>query len=319
MIFENKILDIYRSMAYVRCDDTGCVYYFTHKDFNGLHREKCDFNSSMGHKLCGNIYYYDDYIPNRIIIFDHGFGGGHLSYMKEIEMLCRHGFMVFAYDHTGCMQSGGKDTNGMAQSLCDLNDCVTFVKSNNRFANSDISVMGHSWGGFSSLNITVLHPDISHIVVLSGFVSVEKLVESYFKGPLSFYRNSVMQLERKTNPVFSKYNAVDILKNTKSKVLLIYSADDKVCSVTHYNILREQLKSNNIRFILTDNKGHNPNYTEDAVKYKDEFFSVLKKKNRRKQLETEIQKKEFISSFDWNFMTTQDEKIWSEIYKTLDE
>lgn len=318
MIFENKILDIYRSTAYVRCDDTGCVYYFTHKDFDGLHREKCDFDSSMGHRLSGNIYYYDNYIQNRIIVFDHGFGGGHLSYMKEIEMLCKHGFMVFAYDHTGCMLSGGKNTNGMAQSLCDLNDCITFIKNNTRFENTDISVMGHSWGGFSCLNITALHPDISHVVVLSGFVSVEKLVESYFKGPLKIYRNSVMQLERKTNPAFVDYNAVDSLKNTKSKVMLIYSSDDKICPIMHYNILREKLKNNdNISFLLADNKGHNPNYTEDAVKYKDRFFAILKKKNKSKQLENDKQKKEYIASFDWNAMTEQDEKIWNEIYKAL--
>ena len=236
MVFEKQILNIYKGMAYTRCDDNGTAFYFSAKDFKGLKKDNYEFKSSMGHKLQGYIYYYDGYVEDRLIVFDHGFGGGHLSYMKEIEKLCSHGYRVFAYDHTGCVESGGETPNGMAQSLCDLNDCISTLKSDSRFASLDISVMGHSWGGFSTLNISALYPEISHIVVLSGFVSVEILVGAYFAGLLKPYRKPVMALEKASNPEFIKYNAIESLKKSKTKALLIYSDNDMLCSKkVHYD------------------------------------------------------------------------------------
>ncbi len=321
MIFEKQVIKMYKGMVYTRCDDTGNVFYFSSDDFPGLHKKAYSFKASAGHDLQGYIYHYDSPIQGRMIVFDHGFGGGHKAYMKEIELLCRHGFTVFAYDHTGCMESGGETPNGMAQSLCDLNDCITVLKSDSRFHGCDISVVGHSWGGFSTLNISALYPDISHVVAISGFVSVEMLINSYFGGIMKGFCKPIMELERQANPKFVDYNAVKSLSNTSAKVLLIYSDNDKRCyKAVHYDALKEGLADKeNIRFLLVSNKGHNPNYTEDAVKYMEEFFATLAKKSKKKELETPEQKAAFIASFDWNRMTAQDESVWTEIFKTLNE
>ena len=190
MIFEKKVVGIYRSQFLTRCDDAGLAHYFSHADFPGLQQEAFSFPSSCGHTLQGWFYHYETVIPGRIVVFDHGFGGGHRSYMKEIEMLCRHGYLVFSYDHTGCMESGGENPGGLSQSLRDLNDCLTALKKHPACADLLFSVMGHSWGGFSTLNIAALHPDITHIVVLSGFTSVERMLEQFFSGILKGYRKS---------------------------------------------------------------------------------------------------------------------------------
>ena len=318
MIFEKQIVNIYKGMAYTRCDDDGTAFYFTSKDFENLRVEAYPFNSSKGHKLSGYLYHYDGAIENRIVVFDHGFGGGHTSYMKEIEKLCRHGYLVFAYDHTGCMESGGKNPNGMAQSLCDLNDCITTIKSDRRFAGYDISVMGHSWGGFSTLNISALHPDISRIVVLSGFVSVELLISAYFSGILKPYRKAIWQLEESSNPDFVRFNAIETLKNSNTCALLIYSDNDALCSkVVHYDALLNGLSEcKSVKFLLENGKGHNPNYTTGAVALLSEYISA-KNKNKKK-LATEAEKKAFVSSFDWDSMTEQDERVWAQIFEHLD-
>jgi len=320
MMFEKQILKIYKSMAYTRCDDTGVAYYFSADDFPGLKCESYSFTASAGHNLQGYFYSYDNAQDNRIIVFDHGFGGGHRSYMKEIEILCRHGYCVFAYDHTGCMESGGINTNGMAQSLCDLNDCINALKSDGAFSGKDISVIGHSWGGFSTLNIVALHPEISHIVVLSGFVSVEMLVNSYFSGLLKGYRSAIMSLEQSSNPEFVGYNAVTTLSQTEAKVLLIYSDDDKRChKAVHYDALASGLKGKeNISFILERGKGHNPNYTVEAVKYLESYLADLTRLSKKGRLSTAEQKSAFVASFDWDRMTKQDERVWSEIFMALD-
>ena len=84
MLFEKQIVNTYKNMMYTRCDDTETVFYFSASDFEGLHAEPYSFSATAGHTLKGYIYSYDAPIQNRLIVFDHGFGGGHLAYMKEI-------------------------------------------------------------------------------------------------------------------------------------------------------------------------------------------------------------------------------------------
>ena len=316
MLFEKQVLNTFRNGFIVRCDDMGTAHYFGAEDFPGLQAEDFSFPSSVGHTLHGWFYHYDNPIPGRIVVFDHGFGGGHRSYMKEIELLCRHGFLVFAYDHTGCMLSGGENIRGFSQSLRDLDDCLKALKALDRCKDLDISVMGHSWGGFSTLNICALHPEISHIVVLSGFVSVEKLVNQFFSGLLKGYRKAVMGLD--PNADYCHYNAVESLDRTDAQVLLVYSADDKLVSKTaQFDTLKSGLShKENIRFLLEENKGHNPNYTVDAVAYLGQYSADVAKK--KKSLTTEEAKKAYRDSWDWHRMTAQDEKVWAEIFKTLD-
>ena len=89
------------------------------------------------------------------------------------------------------------------------------------------------------MNISALHPDISHVVVLSGFVSVKLLIHSYFGGILKGYRKAIMQIERNANPDFVGYHAVESLSKTDAKVLLIYSGNDKLCTkVAQYDTKR---------------------------------------------------------------------------------
>ena len=39
---------------------------------------------------------------------------------------------------------------------------------------------------------------------------------------------------------------------------------------------------------------------------------------RKKQSETDLQKKEFLASWDWDRMTAQDERVWDEIFRCFD-
>lgn len=318
MIFEKQIVNLYKGMMHKRCDDTETVFYFSPEDFEGLGAEPYSFKASAGHTLKGYIYEYVSPNPHRLIVFDHGFGGGHRAYMKEIELLCRHGYRVLSYDHTGCMESGGDSPNGLAQSLCDLNDCIGAIKADERFKGLDISVMGHSWGAFSTLNISALHPEISHIVAMCGFVSVTEMMGTFFSGIMKGYRKPVLQLEKESNPVFFEYNAIKSLSSSNVKALLIYSEDDQMCRKKHYDMLKSGLEDKeNIKFMLVSGKGHNPNYTSEAVKYLGEFGKARAKLARNKKA-TAADKAAFVASYDWNRMTAQDEEVWKAIFDHLD-
>ena len=321
MLFEKKVIDIYKNIAFVRCDDKGTAYYFSADDFAELENTPYSFVSSKGYKLQGQFYNYPSSAEGRLIVFDHGFGGGHRSYMKEIEKLCSMGYRVFAYDHTGCMESEGESAGGLSQSLCDLNDCITALKNDGYFKNNKVSVIGHSWGGFSTMNISALHPEISSVVVMSGFVSVGRMVSSFFPSVLKIYKKSIMAIEKESNPVFADVDGIESLKKSKSEILLIYSDNDPIVKKKDtYDILYNEFKDySNISFHLETNKWHNPNYTEDAVKYKDEYVAKLNAKNKRKELETEKAKSDFKASFDWNRMTVQDDKVWDIISDFLNK
>ena len=318
MIFEKQIVNMYKGMMHTRCDDIETVFYFSPEDFPGLQAEPHSFKASAGHTLQGYFYQYENPVSDRLIVFDHGFGGGHRAYMTEIAKLCGHGYRVFAYDHTGCMASGGETPNGLAQSLCDLNDCMNMLKAEGYFENTDVSVMGHSWGSFSTLNITALHPEISRIVAMCGFVCVEDMIGTFFTGILKGYRKAIMALERSANPKFVEYNAVKTLSESKTKALLIYSENDMMCRRNHYDTLKAGLDGKeNVKFLFVTNKGHNPNYTEEAVRYLDEFGKARVKLVRTKNVTAE-DKKKFVASYDWKKMTEQDESVWNVIFEHLD-
>jgi len=320
MIFGKQIEQFYRKQLFTRYDETGTIFRFSAKDFPGLHQTAYPFKANAGHTLQGYFYHYDHPIPGRVVVFDHGLGGGHRSYMKEVEMLCRHGYLVFTYDHTGCMESGGEDTHGFAQSLNDLDACLTTLKSDPAYRDMDFSVVGHSWGGFSTMNITALHPYIRHVVAMSGFISVPQMLKQVFSGLLSPFRSVIYALEQQSNPDYVTYSALDTLSTTQSKVLLIHSTDDPTVKASfHFDVLRSHLAGReNIRFLPLLGKRHNPNYTADAVTYMEGYFKDLNRKTRRKELESDEQKAAFIAAYDWHRMTAQDKDVWQEIFSHLD-
>ena len=186
----DKIREVYRKALYNRVDDNGNIFYFSSENFEGLEKEEYTFASSRGHELKGYFYFYKAYKPNHLVIFDHGMGGGHRSYMKEIEMLAKKGYLVLAYDHSGCMESGGESTFGFPQSLMDLDDCIKSIKANPKYENFDLSVIGHSWGAYSCLNIASFH-ELKHIIAMSGFISVKQILSQFFSGPLVFFRKRI--------------------------------------------------------------------------------------------------------------------------------
>ena len=131
------------------------------------------------------------------------------------------------------------------------------------------------------------------------------------------YRKPVLELEKASNPVFFKYNAVTSLSASSTKALLIYSENDQLCRRSHYDTLKSGLEGKkNVKFMLVSNKGHNPNYTEDAVKYLGEFGKARAKLLRNKKASAE-DKAAFVASFDWNRMTAQDEQVWKAIFDHL--
>jgi len=147
------------------------------------------------------------------------------------------------------------------------------------------------------------------------------LVESFFSGLLKPYRKAVLELEQRSNPDYVNFDGVKSLLETRAQVLLIYSEDDTLCKKDpHFDALKAGLsEKKNISFLLVNHKGHNPNYTVDAVQYLQEYGKAKTAFARKKKLLTPEGKKSFVDSFDWERMTTQDETVWKEIFALLEK
>ena len=314
-----QIEKMYKGVLFRRHDPDGSVFYFSERDFPGLVAEEFSFLSKRGHKLFGNFYHYGSPNKDRLIVFEHGMGNGHNGYFREIEALARTGYLVYSYDHTGCNKSQGEHIHGLSGSLSDLDDCINALTSQRGFREEQISIVGHSWGGFSSLNILSFHPCIHSIVAMSGFISIPIMQKQVIPFPISFYRKRLYGLEIATNPEYAERCAIDVLSKTDRPVLVIHSTDDATVSYKkNFLPLKSALEhKNNISFLTISGSGHNPHYTAEAFAKKEGFFKDLKKARRRGVLTDTESKKKFIDGYNWLEITEQNSLVWEKIFDFL--
>lgn len=314
-------------------------YYFSPKDYPDI---KCESYDIMGQsratieqpmkdkvlkvfvnkptKLKGYFYYYGDMDCDKLLVFDHGIGAGHLAYFKEIEFLASKGYTVYSYDHTGCVDSEGEGITGFAQGINDLDHVLDKLKSDERFKGKNIRLAGHSWGGYSAMNVAMFHPEVSHVVSLAGFVSAKSLIEQYIPRMFRRYSVEVMDRERKINPKFADLDARYSMKETDAKLFYIQSKDDSMVRYDRgYEVLKVALHDReNTVMISEDNKNHDPQCTVRAVAANTERIAKQEKLKKAKKLETKEQQDAYRASYDWEALSELDPKIWNQILEFLE-
>lgn len=315
-----QIEKMYKDLLFKRQDPDGTIFYFDESYFDGLHSEEFSFKSKRGHRLFGKFYFYEGYRTDRLIIFEHGMGSGHNAYFREIENLCKKGYLVYSYDHTGCYRSEGEHIHGLTGSLSDLDDCINALVNEKGLREEEISIIGHSWGGFSALNILDYHPNIHSIVAMAGFISVKVMHKQTIPFFLAPFRKRLFEIEKKTNPKFADSNAIKVLQKTDRPVLVIHSIDDKTVGFkANFEALsRALIDKTNIQYLLVNGNGHSPHFSIKASSYMSDFFKNHHKFSKEGLLDTDEQKQEFLDSYDWFAMTEQNEYVWNKIFKFLD-
>ena len=318
MLF-SKIIEKKFDAVLGRYDGDPAIRYDCFEDFPNLKRESFDIKGDRDVMLNGFFYYYNKLEPENLIVFDHGIGAGHNAYLKEINYLAKNGYTVYSYDHTGCVLTGGEGILGFAQGVNDLDHVLTALNNDTRFAGMPRKLIGHSWGGYSAMNVCALHPEVSHIVSLAGFLSARSLIEQYIPKMFLKYSEEVMERERNHNPKYADMDARDSLKKSNAKLLHLQSKDDiKVKFELGTAPLRDALKDRaQTEFIVVDNKNHDPQRTEAASAANTAMLGELNSMRKKKQLETKVQCDEFKSSHNWDLITQQDPEIWNRILKFL--
>lgn len=278
------------------------IPYYSYQDFENLKQETYSFVNSDGIDISYFFYYYDNYKKDQIIVFCHGLGPGHTAYMAEINELAKAGYRVLTLDYRGCDKSGGdyiKSLNKPTRDVMDLLDCLKLKEK--------ITLVGHSLGGYTALNVINLRKDINKAVILSGFIEISSLLMKFV--PNKFILNRVLHFEKKIEPKYYGIDNLSYLKTTKDEILYIQSIDDQMVPYDIGLQVVESIDNPNIKTIKETNKKHNPNYSESAIQYMDKVFGEYNRLLKEKKIKTDSDRIEYFKDVSFPRLVEQDPVI----------
>lgn len=246
------------------------------EDFDGLERTKYEFPSDKGQTLTGYMYSSGE-DQRGIIVIAHGFGGGgHNSYMDAANYFAHNGYYVFAYDATGCDESGGRTLGGIPQGVIDLDHAISFVEESGNFPELPIALFGHSWGGYSVSSVLTYHPEVKAVIECCGCNSSADMFEA---GGRQQAPGAVIDAmmpfiglhERIKYGGYALNTALDGFAASEAAVMVVHSADDGVLPIEYgYDKYYEKYKDDpRFEFMRFEDRGHN--YIFDDTAYIDEF------------------------------------------------
>lgn len=256
------------------------------EDFEDLHRTGYKFASNKGQQLQGYMYRSGDE-QKGIVVLAHGFGGGgQRTYMDCINYFAKNGYYVFAYDATGNDESEGETVGGMPQGVIDLDYAISFVEDNEDFPDLPIVLFGHSWGGYSALNVLTFHPEVKAVVECAGCNKSSDLFEAggrAIAGPVVYPLMPFIRAHE-----FFKYgnysttSALKAFKKTDAAVMFVHSSDDKTVPIEYGLDLFKKKLGDDPRFVYMrfENKGHgclniDTGYNDEFNAQFDEWLKTL--------------------------------------------
>lgn len=307
----------YYSSLLSRCGENGYIGYFTAADFDGLRGERVTFPS--GENVIAGYFYTnaspdDISLRSELVVFCHGLGGGHRSYMTEIDVLCRRGYTVFAFDCAGCFESSGDTTVALSNTLNDLSSALVYLRESGTLAGySRLHLIGHSAGGFAVAAAAGHFDGIDTVTAISPYYSPETYIRAvtHAAGRDSLF-DEVCGLERKASPDTFARTAADGIGKGGTRFLFAHSTDDATVPFADNTGYLMSLAGDRASFLICDGKGHNPNYTADAVAYMGEIFTAFNA--HLGDLPTVEAKREYLADVDWRRMTAQDAIFWGKVF-----
>lgn len=229
--------------------------------FDGLERTRYTFPSDRGQLLTGYLYTAGA-DPRGIIIIAGGYGAGHSNYIQCADYFAKHGYAVFAFDNTGCDESGGDSMIGMPQGVIDLEYAISFVEQSGNLPSLPIGLFGHSWGGYSVCAVLASHPEIKAVISCAGYNRSESMFIAEGRtiaGPAVYLTLPFLKLHELIQ--FGKYaslTAEDGFAASDARVMIVQSADDDtVLPEFGYDIYyRNHRDDPRFSFLCLEGRGH---------------------------------------------------------------
>lgn len=283
------------------------INYYTSDEFN-LKSKKVNIKCGK-EELIGNLYYHDNYINDKIIIFAHGMWSSTKAYIQDIAYLCNNNFMVLGFDYIGTDLSTGKSIKGLSNGLKSLDYAIRFIKK--EYPNKEIYLVGHSWGAFNSLNALKYHKDIKKVVAMAPFVSLKTVFKGMLPKSLSFLIPFVVLVEFFKCGKYSFANSIKSLNKYAGSAYILHSKNDNMISyINNTNKIINKCKNKNIVYKIVDNKYHNPNYSDEAINNLLKYSLSLNGKTNEEIIQIK-------NNTDFHKLGELDENIMNDIIKFL--
>lgn len=305
-----------------RYDDKHTLKYFTVDDFENLKNEPLEFVSNEGQTLRGFLYsstLVDEF--KGLMIIAHGLGAGHLQYTTEINYFAQEGYLVFAFDDTGCNLSDGEKIKGVTQGLIDLDYALKYIDQNEKLKEMDKFIFGHSMGGYAACNITSLNKTkIKGIVALAPFKDEPSMLYEQFRAMTNLkYKLVYKLLVKKFRERFGSItdiNTIDSLKKSDVPILIVAGDQDPIIDFySNFLIFQDELKDRpNCHFLSVEERFHRPNLSKEAAKYDDDTNHELQSIHAEYKGETPQERiDQFYQSLDYNLLVQMDMNVMKQI------
>lgn len=303
-----------------RFDGKSYIKYQNYLSFKGLKKEDYSFISN-NKKIYGEIYYYDNYKENKVIIFSLGLSGVIDKYINEIAYFASLGYRVYAYEYAGVGRSEGKKFIQAPQAIMDLENCIKKVRNLN--PNAEIILAGHSVGAYASCNVLNLE-FVDKVVAISPFNNMVDVVTDvvYDRSSKKIFMFSLIYkiiLFFKFGK-YARFNTFNTLKTIDTKVLVIHGTADKTVIVNR--TIQSMMTNHNgfVKYILLQDKDHYPLLSSEAMTYNlflEHQLEDLQLKYKKNIPEKEIEL--LNENINYNLINKFDEGILNTIKEFIEE
>lgn len=293
-----------------RFDGAPSLPYARAKDY-GIEETRFSFQSDKKRILYGSKYFQKGLMPKALVVFFHGLGDGRASYVRSICQLAKEGYLVYAYDNTGCMESEGNKIISLEHTIIDQKYFFRYLEKDPDSKGLKRFSMGHSWGGYGAAMSANPAYKIEKIVDIAGFNDPTRLVLEKLPKLCHFFKPSIwLNLKCFTGNQGAK-KTYETLQNSSAKVLYIQGDKDKdVTPREGYEALYDLFKRNKrFQFLYIPNRGHSVYKSEDAEEYVQKIMKQgITSLSATKDIEMDLKR-----------ATEPNKEIWDRIFTFLSE
>jgi pimeloyl-ACP methyl ester carboxylesterase len=251
-----------------RWDGSPAFPYWSAKAL-GVEEEGFSFLSGRW-RLYGSRYYVGNGPYKALVVFFHGIGAGRNAYIQLICDLAKQGYLVYAFDNTGSMQSEGPLIYGLGQIVRDEKAFYSWLDQDEKAQGLDRYSVGHSWGGYAALVSGMPEYQVKKIVSISGFNSVG---DEFRYSPETPHNKVVIALYRfylwNTLGKEGNLSACKVLQSSSAQVLYIQGEKDQVVTPEAGMLaLKRGLSSNpRMHYLTVKGQGHICFMSPESEKY----------------------------------------------------
>ncbi|MEG1608891.1 MAG: alpha/beta hydrolase, partial [Clostridia bacterium] len=178
-------------------------------------------------------FYYNAKVgaPKALLVFCHGIGCGRQNYLNRIDYFAKKGYLIFAFDLTGCVNSGGKSLYGLPQATNDIRSALLYVNTIEKAKDLPRLLYGHSWSGYSCAALMNEQDyGVDAIVTCSGFDSTYDIAIGFMTKKYAFFKTILAHYFQVVEVLkfgkIAKYKAIDGINKFGKPVIVAHSKDD---------------------------------------------------------------------------------------------